>query len=102
MVQVSRRDFAKGAMGLFGWGMFAGGFSGCHMLSKRTGPNLVIGTISDIHIRLARKDGENTFSGSEKFRETLEWFRDQGVDGVTISGDLADCGFIEFLTWDFS
>ena len=56
MVQVSRRDFAKGAMGLFGWGMFAGGFSGCHMLSKRTGPNLVFGTISDIHIRLARKD----------------------------------------------
>ena len=97
MVQVSRRDFAKGAMGLFGWGMFAGGFSGCHMLSKRTGPNLVFGTISDIHIRLARKDGKDTFAGAEKFRETLEWFRDQGVDGITISGDLADCGFIEEL-----
>ena len=34
---------------------------------------------------------------AEKFRETLEWFRDQGVDGVTISGDLADCGFVEEL-----
>ena len=97
MVQINRRDFAKGAMGLFGWGMFAGGFGGCSLLSRRTGPNLVFGAISDIHIRLSRKDGENTFSGSEKFRETLEWFRDQGVDGVTISGDLADCGFIEEL-----
>lgn len=97
MVQINRRDFAKGAMGLFGWGMFAGGFGGCSLLSRRTGPNLVFGAISDIHIRLARKDGKNTFAGAEKFRETLEWFRDQGVDGVTISGDLAECGFVEEL-----
>ena len=97
MVQINRRDFAKGAMGLFGWGMFAGGFGGCSLLSKRSGPNLVFGIISDIHIRLDRKDGKDTFAGAEMFRKTLEWFRDQGVDGVTISGDLADCGFIEEL-----
>ena len=97
MVQINRRDFAKGAMGLFGWGMFAGGFGGCSLLSKRSGPNLVFGIVSDIHIRLDRKDGKDTFAGAEMFRKTLEWFRDQGVDGVTISGDLADCGFVEEL-----
>ena len=35
MVQINRRDFAKGAMGLFGWGMFAGGFGG--VLAARFG-----------------------------------------------------------------
>ena len=79
MVQINRRDFAKGAMGLFGWGLFAGGFGGCSLLSKRSGPNLVFGIVSDIHIRLVRKDGKNSFEGAERFRKTLEWFRDQGV-----------------------
>lgn len=94
MVQVGRRDFAKGAMGLFGWGMFAGG---CCMLSRRSGPNLVFGIVSDIHIRLVRKNGKDSYDGAEKFRKALEWFRDQGVDGVTISGDLADHGLVEEL-----
>ena len=97
MVQINRRDFAKGAMGLFGWGMFAGGFGGCSLLSRRTGPNLVFGTISDIHFRLVKKDGKDIFEGEERFRKVLEWFRDQGVDGVTISGDLADHGLVEEL-----
>ena len=97
MIRTSRRDFAKGALGLFGWGMFAGGLYGSSLLPEATKPRLSLGIISDIHIRLVRKDGKNSFEGGEMFRKTLEWFRNQGVDGVTISGDLADRGYIEEL-----
>ena len=97
MIQTSRRDFAKGAMGLFGWGMFAGGIGGCSMFSEGSGPRLAIGIMSDIHIQLVRKDGKDAFNGAERFRKALEWLRDQGVDGVTISGDLADHGLVEEL-----
>ena len=89
MIKTSRRDFARGAIGLFGWGMFAGGLGGCSMFSEGAGPRLAIGIVSDIHIRLDRKNGKDSFAGAERFRKALEWFRDQGVDGVTISGDLA-------------
>ena len=97
MIQTSRRDFAKGAMGLFGWGMFAGGLGGCSVFSEGSGPRLAIGIMSDIHIQLVRKDGKDSFNGAERFRKALEWLRDQGVDGVTISGDLADHGLVEEL-----
>ena len=97
MIQTSRRDFAKGAMGLFGWGMFAGGLGGCSVFSEGSGPRLAIGIMSDIHIQLVRKDGKDAFNGAERFRKALEWLRDQGVDGVTISGDLADHGLVEEL-----
>lgn len=47
-------------------------------------PNLVIGIVSDIHIR-----------GTESavtFKHTLEYFRSLKVDGVIIAGDMADQG----------
>ena len=97
MFEMDRREFAKGAAGFFGWGMFAGGFGGCRLLSGGSGPKLTFGAISDIHIRLVRRDGKDVFEGEEAFREALVWFRDQGVDGVTISGDLADLGLVEEL-----
>ena len=43
MINTSRRDFARGAIGLFGWGMFAGGLGGCSMFSEGSGPRLAIG-----------------------------------------------------------
>ena len=92
-----RREFAKGAMGLFGWGMFAGALGGCSTVSGGSGPRLVFGVVSDIHFRMRRKNGKDTFEGEDRFRGALEWFRDQGVDGVTISGDLADLGLVEEL-----
>ena len=97
MTDMNRREFAKGAAGLLGWGMFAGGLGGCSLISGGTGPRLTLGIVSDIHIRLVRKNGKDSFEGEERFRRALEWFRDRGVDGVTISGDLADHGLVEEL-----
>ena len=97
MTDMNRREFAKGAAGLLGWGMFAGGLGGCSLISGGTGPRLTLGIVSDIHIRLVRKNGKDSFEGEERFRRALEWFRDQGVDGVTASGDLADHGLVEEL-----
>ncbi|MBO4708691.1 MAG: metallophosphoesterase [Kiritimatiellae bacterium] len=97
MFEMNRREFAKSAIGLFGWGMFAGGLGGCSLLSGGSGPRLTLGIISDIHIRLVRKDGKDFFEGEDRFRDALTWFRDHEVDGVTISGDLADHGLIEEL-----
>ncbi|MBR1921173.1 MAG: metallophosphoesterase, partial [Kiritimatiellae bacterium] len=96
MLETSRREFAKGAIGFFGWGMFSG-LGGCRALCGGAGPRLTVGVMSDIHVRLVRKGGVDSFEGAERFRKTLEWFRDQGVDGVTISGDLADHGLVEEL-----
>lgn len=97
MTDMNRREFAKGAAGLLGWGMFAGGLGGCSLLSGGAGPRLTLGIVSDIHIRLVRKNGKDSFEGEERFRRALEWFRDRGVDGVTVSGDLADHGLVEEL-----
>ena len=47
-------------------------------------PNLVIGIVSDIHIR-----GTET---AVTFKHTLEYFRSLKVDGVIIAGDMADQG----------
>ena len=51
-------------------------------------PNLVLGIVTDIHIAINRSNGEFVFSGEGTFRSTLEWFRDRGVDGVVICGDM--------------
>lgn len=47
-------------------------------------PNLVIGIVSDIHLR-----GTDT---AATFQHTLEYFRSIRVDGVIIAGDMADQG----------
>ena len=53
-------------------------------------PDLVIGLLSDIHIQLPPTVQR---AGSlERFRHALEYFRDRHVDGVLVSGDLANAG----------
>ena len=47
-------------------------------------PNLIIGIVSDIHIR-----GTET---AVTFKHTLDYFRSLKVDGVIIAGDMADQG----------
>ena len=54
--------------------------------------NLRIGVISDIHVRA--RTGQ---FGTEHLVKALTWFRDRGVDGVVIAGDLADDGLVSQL-----
>ncbi|MBR5052798.1 MAG: metallophosphoesterase, partial [Bacteroidaceae bacterium] len=54
-----------------------------------TEPNLVIGIVSDIHLR-----GADT---AETFIHALEYFREHKVDGVIIAGDMADQGLVPQL-----
>ena len=61
-------------------------------------PNLTLGVLSDIHLSIAKgKDGTFSFAGEEMFRKALGWFRDQGVDGVLVCGDMADRGTVDEL-----
>ena len=95
-VNFTRRWFIGGAASF-------GAFGGCRMLSGRdasTGrANLIFGVVSDIHIacRAAAGESETARNNELTFVRTLEWFRDQGVDGVVVAGDMADNGTLEQL-----
>ena len=55
-------------------------------------PKLRFGVVSDVHV------GEVTGTyGTEDLVKAFSWFRDQGVDGVVIAGDMADTGRISQL-----
>ena len=96
MAGISRRWFIGGAasFGALGGCRF---FSGSGFASGR--PNLTFGVVSDIHIVARAKPGEAETAANNEltFVRTLEWFRDQGVDGVVVAGDMADQGTIEQL-----
>ena len=98
-MQMKRRDFIAGAASLFGWGIACGpgaAFAAEPGTFSRGTPNLVFGILSDIHVRLVRKKGKaDKYEGLAMFRKALEWFRDHGVDAVTVSGDIADHGLVE-------
>ena len=93
---ISRRWFIGGAASF-------GAFGGCRFLQRgglASGvPKLRFGVVSDIHINCRAKPGESeTARGNElTFVRTLEWFRDQGVDGVVVAGDMADQGVVDQL-----
>ena len=50
-------------------------------------PNVTFGVLSDVH--LERRGDEDTLI------KALEYFRDNGADGVLIAGDIANTGRIE-------
>lgn len=52
-------------------------------------PRMKIGLLSDIHV--TRRENANTFE------KALRYFRDQGVDGVLVAGDLGTKGTIDEL-----
>ena len=95
-MNISRRCF------LFSAASF-GAFGGTGILRAAPGvfskgtPKLTIGVLSDIHLSIKKAEGGFSFVGEEMFKKALEWFRDQGVDGVLVSGDMADRGTIEEL-----
>ncbi len=54
-------------------------------------PKLRFGFLSDIHI------GRTRASADRVYKPALEWFRDQGVDAVVCTGDLATTGLLAEL-----
>lgn len=98
---VSRRIFLGGLFGSVA-------LTGCRMAGMNgtalRAPNLRLGLISDIHI--CAEDGDfNKFGDTRTFEHALAWFRDQGVDGVVLAGDMADNGMVAQLkkvgeAWD--
>ena len=52
--------------------------------AARAGARLKIGVLSDVHLK---RPGDET-----TFLKALAYFRDHGVDGVLIAGDIADTG----------
>lgn len=84
----NRREFLTGACAaVAACGMPARIWGAAKRLGK---PDLVIGLLSDIHVSLPVQGGRS--KSLELFRHALEYFREQHVDGVLVSGDLADAG----------
>ena len=85
---IDRRDFltrvcaAAATCGLPGlvW-------AGAKMLGR---PDVQIGVLGDIHVQLP--PAEERSGSLKRFRRALEYFRDRGVDGVLVSGDLTNAG----------
>jgi len=85
---MNRREFLQRSTVLAGTA-YLGSPALAETLATLGEPNLVIGIISDIHLREA-----NTAS---TFIHTLQYFRDLKVDGVIIAGDMADQGLVSEL-----
>lgn len=99
-MDMTRREFLVGASAFAGFGMFGGSrllLAAAGAMDGRK-PRLVLGVLSDLHIRRAGIGEEATAANNSiTFRHALEWFRSEGVDAVVISGDMADWGLDENL-----
>ena len=85
---MNRREFLQRSTALAG-AAYLGSPALAETIATLGEPNIVIGIVSDIHLR-----GTETAS---TFIHTLEYFRDQKVDGVIIAGDMADQGLLPQL-----
>ena len=99
-MDLTRKQFLARGAAFTGLGMFGGGrmlLAGAGAMDGRK-PRLVLGVLSDIHIRRSGIGEEaSEANNSITFRHALEWFRSEGVDAVVISGDMADWGLDENL-----
>ena len=82
-----RRTFIKGTLGTAV--LAAGGR--LVRAADAAAPNVRLGIVSDIHIDTAKK------KDLPSFVQALEKFRDAQVDGVILSGDMADYGRVDQL-----
>lgn len=80
---MNRREFIHRSTALAGMA-YLGSPALAETLQTLGDVRLTIGIVSDIHLR-----GQET---AKTFIHTLEYFRDQRVDGVIIAGDMADQG----------
>lgn len=90
---VDRRAFLTGALA-FG---AARPFRAAAGLFSSGTPNMTLGILTDVHIHMSKTKDGFKLHAVDTLKRTFEWFRDQGVDGISISGDMADLGFVEEL-----
>ena len=86
---LSRRGFVGGALAFGAFGAL-----GTTRPAIGAVPKLRFGVVSDVHVR-----ADTGQYGTEALFKAFEWFRDQGVDGVMIAGDMADHGLIAQLQY---
>ena len=96
---MTRKAFLNGALAFAAarpWRMFAAGRVSdpiaLNVLPHGTEPDMRFGVVSDVHVR----EATGPF-GTEALYKAFTWFRDQGVDGVVIAGDMADYGLVAQL-----
>ena len=94
-MSVSRRDILKGGLAALGFSALPGGvlFAAPKGWRPRGRPNLVLGAVSDTHIRTAW-DGKSRYwrFPLKYFKAALEYFRATKVDAVVHCGDFAHRG----------
>ena len=98
-MNMTRNEFLKSSLAAVGFAALPGRFllAAAGAMGGRK-PRLVLGVLSDLHIRRAGIGEEAAAANNSiTFRHALEWFRSEGVDAVVISGDMADWGLDENL-----
>lgn len=85
-LRADRRSFLRGLAACGALGAVRPIFADC----TNTSPCLRLGVLSDIHLRA--EAGSDSY-----FKKALRYFRDRGVDGVIIAGDIADSGRVDEL-----
>ena len=88
-MELTRRSFVGGAVA---FGMTGGVPSIRLAPPDEAPPALRFGVVSDVHVREA-----SGRYGTETLVKAFMWFRDRGVDGVAIAGDMADQGLVSEL-----
>ena len=103
---MTRREFIGDGFAAFA-SLFGGRLFAAPLGWKHDGkPNLVVGVISDTHLRTTTDGKYSTRYWSDKwFVSALRLFRDAKVDAVLHCGDMAHCGQVEEMefhrtAWD--
>jgi len=89
-------DHAKRIRQAFIFGLGAFGLTARPALAAlpASAPDLTIGIVSDVHIgALPGDDGRQNYT-VQRWRKVLAFFRDCGVDGVLVAGDLTVRGLV--------
>lgn len=81
----TRRGFVGGLCATFA----APRFGACRADVPSGAPLARLGVLSDVHLETPERAGY--------FRKALQYYRDAGVDGVVIAGDIANLGRLEEL-----
>ena len=94
-LQMTRAEFLKGAISSLGLGACGAGrlFAVPAGWTPGRTPNLVFGAMSDSHLRTGPQGDYIGLGFSDKYlAAALKWYRDENVDAVVHTGDMAHRG----------